>query len=157
MKDLAALFEKLGCEDVRTYIQSGNVVFKASAAEARSIRADAAAGIRKRFGFDVPVALRSGAELRAIGENNPFGGVDEAQLAVVFLTDEPSAAAVKTLEPDRSPPDRFVVRGADIYLHLVNGFAGTKLTNQYFDSRLKTVSTARNWRTLRKLIEMSSE
>ena len=73
---------------------------------------------------------------------------------VSFLRDLPTPDQVASLDPDRSPPDRFVVVGPDIYLHVLTGAADTKLTNAYFDSRLKTVSTARNWRTVNKLLEM---
>jgi uncharacterized protein (DUF1697 family) len=61
---------------------------------------------------------------------------------------------VKGLDAERSPGDSFVVKGREIFLHVPNGMARTKLTNAYFDSKLKTVSTARNWRTVGKLVEM---
>ena len=67
----------------------------------------------------------------------------------------PSSNTGAALDPDRSPPDEFVVRGSEIYLHLPNGVTRSKLTSQYFDSRLKTITTARNWRTVLKLQEMA--
>jgi uncharacterized protein (DUF1697 family) len=57
------------------------------------------------------------------------------------------------LDPDRPPPDRFAVRGREIYLRLPDGMARTKLTNAYFDAKFATISTARNWRTVTKLLE----
>ena len=62
---------------------------------------------------------------------------------------------LESLDAHRSPPDRFMVRGREIYLHCPNGLGRTKLTNQYFDSRLSTVSTVRNWRTVLKLLELA--
>ena len=72
-----------------------------------------------------------------------------------FLADLPSAEAVAKLDPQRSPPDRFIVTGPDIYLHLPNGGGQSKLTNAWMDSKLSTVSTARNWNTVLKLYEMT--
>jgi uncharacterized protein (DUF1697 family) len=81
-------------------------------------------------------------------------GVAEKELYVLFLADLPALRCIQDLDPDRSPPDAFKVRGREIYLRLPNGAARTKLTNQYFDSKLRTVSTARNWRTVTKLFEL---
>jgi uncharacterized protein (DUF1697 family) len=75
-------------------------------------------------------------------------------LHVLFLADLPSPLRVKELDPQRCPPDEFVVRSREIYLKLPTGAARTKLTNGYFDSRLATVSTQRNWRTVVKLLEL---
>ncbi len=155
MKDLAALFEAAGCAEVSTYIQSGNVLFKASAALAKKVPGLVCAGIREGFGFDAPVVLRSGEELKRAIEGNPFlqEKVAEESLHLIFLEREPSAEQAASLDPNRSPGDRFIVRGREVYLHLPNGAADTKLTNAWLDSKLKTVSTGRNWRTVMTLLE----
>lgn len=75
----------------------------------------------------------------------------------MFLMDLPAAATVAELDPGHSPPDAFLVRGREIYLHCPDGMARTKLTNQYFDSRLGTTSTARNWRTVLKLLDLARD
>jgi uncharacterized protein (DUF1697 family) len=157
MKDLAALFESAGCGDVRTYIQSGNVLFAAKPALAGRISALVTKAIARDFGFSVPVVTRSADELRRVAGANPFlrSGVDLAALHVAFLLDEPSAERVAGLDPKRSPPDEFRVLGREIYLRCPTGMAKTKLTNAYFDSKLATVSTARNWNTVNKLIELA--
>jgi len=155
MKDLAKMFADAGCGDVRTYIQSGNVIFVAPAG-APGI-ADAITGnIVKRFGFQVPVILRTSQQWRKSIQNNPYLalGADERTLHVYFLADPPKASAIAGLDPARSAPDAFHVRGQEIYLHLPNGMARTKLTNAYFDSKLSTTCTARNWATVLKLSEM---
>ncbi len=157
MKDLVALFEAAGARDVRTHIQSGNVIFTASAAAARRAAKQVEAALARR-GLRSPVVLRSAAELAAAVANNPLArDADPASLHVAFLSKKPKAAAVAKLDPLRSPPDRFVVRGRDIYLCCPNGVARSKLTNDYFDRSLGVVSTLRNWRTLSKLIELSSQ
>jgi uncharacterized protein (DUF1697 family) len=157
MKDLVTIFEAAGAADVQTYIQSGNIAFAGSATLARRLPGVVEAAISKQCGFEVPVVIRSAADMRSVVDGNPFlaEGADEAALAVAFLAAKPSAAAAKSLDPERSPPDRFVLIGREAYLHLPNGAARSKLTNAYFDTRLRTISTARNWRTVLKLLSMT--
>jgi uncharacterized protein (DUF1697 family) len=155
MKELAAMFESAGARDVATFIHSGNVVFRASPSVAATLPALVGQEIVSRFGFEAPIVMRAGSELQRIVRANPFVGVDEDELAIMFLAVKPSPERLQKLDPARSPPDQFVVRGRDIYLRLPNGFARTKLTNAWFDSKLSTVSTARNWRTLIKLRDLA--
>ena len=159
MKDLAAMFADVGCADVRTYIQSGNVVYRASKTVVARVPELVAAAIKERFGLRVPVVTRTAEELREVSERNPFlkDGADTAALHVMFLNDEPSAARAATLNPERSPGDAFALRGREIYLHCPNGLARTKLTNEYFDRKLATTSTVRNWNTVLRLLEMAQE
>jgi uncharacterized protein (DUF1697 family) len=158
MKELTAMFEAEGCRDVASYIQSGNVVFSAGAKVVKQLAPRIGARIRERFGFDSPVVLRTGGELVAISEANPF--IDEASnplaLHVAFLADEPDDAKIAALDPKRSPTDRFAVKGREIYLCCPNGLGRSKLTNDWFDRKLATVSTMRNWRTLLELIALTS-
>lgn len=158
MKDLAAMFAKQGCSDVKTYIQSGNVVFRANAVLAARLPQAMAKAIADRSGMKIPVILRKAGDLRKVVANNPFlsRDVDRERLYVYFLADRPAAAAVAKLDPERSKGHEFIVQGAEIYLHCPNGFGQTKLTNAYFDGKLGTVSTARNWRTVLKLLELTS-
>jgi len=94
--------------------------------------------------------------LAAAISRNPYAGrgVGEKALHVYFLLDIPSPETVAALDPHRSVPDTFVVHGREIFLNLPNGMARTKLTNAWFDSKLKTVSTARNWNTVLRLLEL---
>jgi uncharacterized protein (DUF1697 family) len=155
MKDLAAMFAAAGCTDVRTYIQSGNVIFEA-AAGAAGIADTITANIEKRFGYRIPVIIRTSQQLLKTIRGNPFlpAVEDQRWLHVYFLANSPNARAIAGLDPGRSAPDVFHVRGQEIYLHLPNGMGRSKLTNAYFDSKLSTVSTARNWATVLKLSEM---
>jgi len=155
MKDLSRMFAAAGCTEVRTYIQSGNVIFEAPAGApgiAEAIQAD----IEKRFGFRIPVILRNSRQLLKTIRDNPFLAAVEDQrwLHVYFLAHSPNARAIAGLDPLRSAPDAFHVLGQAIYLHVPNGMARTKLTNAYFDSKLSTTCTARNWATVLKLSEM---
>jgi uncharacterized protein (DUF1697 family) len=159
MKTLKVMFEALGCRNVRTYIQSGNVVFEATDAVARKVPKAIQAAIQKHAGFTVPVVTRSAAELAKAAQAHAFAKKTKAAKALhfAFLADVPAAERVALLDPKRSPPDEFKVIGRDIHLYLPNGVAPSKLTNVYLDSKLETVSTLRNWATVQKLLEMCEE
>jgi uncharacterized protein (DUF1697 family) len=156
MKDLAAMFVAAGCQDVTTFIQSGNVVFRADAKVVAGLKEAISLQIQERFGIRVPLVLRTAEEMGSVLRGNPFlnAGVSEDSLHVYFLAGLPAAGDVAGLDATRSAPDVFEVVGREIYLQLPNGMARTKLTNAYFDSKLRTVVTARNWRTVGKLFEL---
>jgi uncharacterized protein (DUF1697 family) len=156
MTALAALCEAAGCRDVVTYIQSGNVAFSATPAVARKLPAALARAIRAHARLDVPVIVRDAAALAAVARGNPFlaTGADPSQLHVGFLADAPAEERVAALDPRRSPPDEFLVRGSEIYLRFPRGAGKTKLTVTYFDAKLATTITLRNWRTVGALLEL---
>lgn len=154
MAALVEICEAAGARDVTTFIQSGNALFRADAAEAAALAPRIAAGIEARFGFRAPVVLRSADELRAVVENNPYAADDLDIVHVAFLAGAPSAAQAASLDPNRSPPDEFTLRGRELYLRLPNGVARTKLTNAWLDAKLGTVSTVRNWRTVCKFVAL---
>jgi uncharacterized protein (DUF1697 family) len=159
MKELVAIFEAAGCKDVRTYIQSGNVIYRVAASKTAKLPALVAEAILEHHGLKVPVVTRTAAELAAAAKANPFlkKGADEKSLHVVFLADQPEKARVAALDAQRSPPDCFVPKGRELYLSCPNGIGNSKLTTAYFDSKLATTSTIRNWRTVLKLVEMTME
>jgi uncharacterized protein (DUF1697 family) len=156
MKELAGIFKEEGCEHVQTYIQSGNVVFRAAPRVVSRLPNAIAGRIAAKYGYRTPVVLRTAEQMRAIVANNPFlaAGSAEDLLHVLFLAKKPDPVRIATLDPQRSPPDSFSVCGRDIYLRLPNGAGQTKLTNAYFDGKLDTISTGRNWQTVIKLLEL---
>jgi uncharacterized protein (DUF1697 family) len=156
MKDLAQIFIEAGCADVRTYIQSGNVIFRAAGSVLEELPGRVMQRITERFGYRTPIILRTVDQVDKAIRNNPFAkaGAPGNTLCVLFLEDLPSAERVRNLDPARSPPDAFFVAGREIYLHFPNGMARSKLTNAYFDSKLATTSTARNWNTVLKLFDL---
>lgn len=158
MKELVAIFLDAGCEDVRTYIQSGNVLYRRKPAGNEDIPSLISASILDRFGYQIPIITRTAHEFRAIVHANPFAetGEEADKLHVVFLPEPPETSLVESLDPQRSPGDRFAVLGREVYLLCPNGFARTRLTNSYFDSQLSTTTTTRNWRTVLKLLEMAT-
>jgi uncharacterized protein (DUF1697 family) len=158
MAELKRVLSSLGLEEIATYVQSGNVIFR-SPGKADEIAKDMERRISKDFGVNVDVLLRTPAQLRKIADSNPFLGdePDLSKLHVVFLDGSPAAKAKTQLDPERSPPDRFDLRGREIYLHLPNGSARSKFTIDYFERRLGVRATARNWKTLTKLLALLQE
>ena len=140
----------------RMFDPPAEVIGLAPAALARRVPAAIAAAIRAETGLEVPVIVRTADELAAIGRAHPFrtANADLKRLHVAFLAEAPAVARIAMLDPNRSPPDEFEVRGREIYLHLRNGVARTRLTNAYFDSKLDTVSTLRGVATVDKLVEL---
>lgn len=150
------MFEELGHEDVRTYLQSGNVVFEGRSSTSKKIAAEIEAAISKSFDLTVSVIVRTRRELERVAAGNPFQtkGVRPTSLHVMFLAESASAKAIKMLDPDRSPPDEFEVRGREIYLRFPKGSGRSKLTIDYFEKKLGTRATARNWNTVVKVLEL---
>src|SRR5436190_17537082 len=124
MEDLRAVYESLGLKDVRTYVQSGNVVFRGPATSARRIE-DA---IEKRFGFRPPVVLRTPEALRGVVARNPFPGRDPARLLVWFLASDPGEDARRKLRDLPPVPEEFHADGAELFIYYTNGMARPKLS-----------------------------
>lgn len=154
MARLRAIVEGVGGRCVTTYIQSGNAVFQAPGVGHHEVARSIARSLAEAESLEVPVLVRTLAELRSVVDANPFlaAGVDPRELHVLFLAEAPTSQQLATLDPARSPGDEFASRGGEIYLRCPNGMARTKLTNAYFDARLETTSTGRNWRTTLELL-----
>jgi uncharacterized protein (DUF1697 family) len=158
MTALAELFSDLGYADVVTYIQSGNVVFTSPSrggdALARAIEARLTSGL----GLDVRVLLRSRAEIERVQRGNPLlrAGADPAKLHVTFLAAKPAAALVRAAEALDFGADTFAVAGREVYVHCANGYGRTKINNTFFEKKLATIATTRNWNTVNKLLELAS-
>ncbi len=160
MADLKVLYQNLGFNDVQTYIQSGNVVFdyatdKNNLAIAK-IMEDA---IEKEYKFQVPVLVKQGDDLISTIKNNPFTKdemADPSRVAVTFLESQPTADNLLKLAGVDYPPDRFIIDGLNIYIHCPKSYGNSKLSNNFFENKLKVRATTRNWKTINKLVEMSN-
>ncbi len=158
MDQLRQAFEELGFENVATYVQSGNVVFKSPKKTSAELSKKIEKMVLSRFSMCVPVILRTAEEIGEILTNNPFlkeHGTDVARLYVTFLSLTPQKAALKGLDAIAAGADRFHYHGQEIYLHCPNGFAGTKLSINAFEKALAVGATTRNWNTVNKLYEMA--
>lgn len=153
MEALADVFTGVGCTDVSTYIQSGNVLFSASAALLKKVPALVAAKLEAEHGVVSPVIVREARQLAAVVAGNPWlkQGLPEKTLHVSFLAGVPSAAQVAALDPKRGGADQYKVVGSEVFLYLPTGVGKTKLTNAWFDAKLGVVGTWRNWNTVIEL------
>lgn len=153
MAALARVFQELGCEDVRTYIQSGNVVFRAPVADAAAIEAV----IEAHFGFPVTVALRTAADWRRIVAGNPYAAQaaqDGSKVHVALLSREPDDEGVASLLAVPRGPDGWQLDGRTVYLDLPSGAGRTQLDHGTLERRLGVSVTVRNWKTVTALAEL---
>ena len=160
MDPLKSLYEKLAFHDVETYIRSGNVLFSTVKKDTRELERLIEAEILRQFGFEVPVLVLSGEELEKVFRENPFlvkQNVDINCLHVTLLADRPEQKLIDDLSGFGSNGDEFVIVGKSVYLFCPNGYGRTKLTNTFFERKLKTRATTRNWKTIGKLLALSAE
>jgi uncharacterized protein (DUF1697 family) len=156
MSELRAALDAVGLTGARTHLQSGNLLVTPAAGREGSLAETIRDVIKGDFGLDIQVLLRTRPELGEIVTRNPITGPEAtgSKVHVVFLASTPEANQVNDLDPERSPPDRFVVAGREIYVHYPNGSGRSKLSLDYFEKRLGVVGTARNWNTVTRLLEM---
>jgi uncharacterized protein (DUF1697 family) len=158
MPDLRALLDKAGFADVRTYVQSGNVVLSSRAAPAK-LGAEAERLIAERFGFDVDVIVRTADELASVVACNPLADVAEnpKRYQVSFLDGEPDPALVERIAGLSVDGERLVVIGREAYTWHPDGVARSKLWAKLASAGgLGVRATARNWTTVTTLLEMAS-
>jgi uncharacterized protein (DUF1697 family) len=161
MTDLSTLFKEIGFTDAETYIQSGNIIFndpgRLSEAEL-TVKIEEA--IRKEFKYNIPVINRTTKELRTIISHNPFAeeeNFDPEKLAVIFLYEKPSESQIGKVKGINYPPDKFIVAGKEIYIYCPNGFGKSKIYTGFFENKMKTTGTGRNWKTINALIHIAEK
>jgi uncharacterized protein (DUF1697 family) len=156
MKELVRDLEALELEDVRTYIQSGNAVFRSSGEAAADLGARIAAKVEERHGFRPHVLVLSAGQLRDAIESNPFPEAEgePKTLHLSFLASPAEAPDVASLNELRSPSERFHLTDTVFYLHAPDGIGRSKLAAKV-EKLLGVAATARNWRTVRKLRQMA--
>jgi uncharacterized protein (DUF1697 family) len=152
MGELWALFDELGHADVRTYIQSGNVVFTAKGQPAH-VRSTIERALQRQFGFEVAVLLRTPAELARVVERNPFG----ADAYVTFLDGSPDKKSAAAIDANAYLPDEFRIDGREVFVRCPNGYGRTKINNTFFERKLATRATTRNWNTVTLLLDWATE
>jgi uncharacterized protein (DUF1697 family) len=146
-----------GYEDVQTLLQSGNVVLSSS------LKPDALAArlegeLEQWFGFEVPVVVRSRAQLAEVVARDPLGDVasDPKKYVVTFLGGKPDAEFLKSLEDGDYGAERFAAHGRELYSWHPDGIRNSKLARLTGDARLGVTATGRNWATVTKLLELAS-
>ena len=159
MDQLRKMFEALGFAEVKTYVQSGNVVFQAKKSPVAELSRKIEAGILREFGFDVPVISKTAEEIGSTIQNNPFlkeKAIDPARLHVTFLSGVPAKAALEKLSAVRAAPDRFHSLATEIYLHCPDGYGNSKLANNILERLLSLRATTRNWKTVNELYRLAT-
>lgn len=159
MAGLTALYNDLGFSDAVTYIQSGNVIFSSgdhySVAELSEMIEKA---ISEKYGYDVPVMIRSVDELKMLIPVNPYlleKDFVPSRMAVVFLHEKASGDQTGKVINISYPPDKFTVSGSEIFIFCPNGFGTTKLYTNFFEKKMGVTGTARNWNTVLTILEMA--
>jgi len=160
MPELKALYEGLGFSKVITYIQSGNVIFETQINDPLpALSSLIEKAISDGYGFSTPVILRTIEEMQAVIKANPFikdiGQVTE-KLYVTFLDKEPALDSINRINPFDFLPDKFKFYNREIYLDCASGYGTTKLSNTFFENKLKVKATTRNWNTVNELLELAS-
>lgn len=151
MAALQASLSALGLSDVRTYLQSGNVVFRADKADAGRLAAAIRARIAQDFGHEVAVLVMTAAQLDQIANANPLwpkGGGDEKLFHCTFLFEPVAASRFKALQLPAAEGEQALLAGNAVLLHCPHGYGKTKLNNRYFERVLGVAATTRNWRTV---------
>lgn len=162
MKDLKELYQNLGFSDVKTYIQSGNVIFNSeSDLDRTEISQKIEKAILEKYAFEVPVIIRTKEELINIQSSNLFIKLEEDKenlinnLHLTFLESIPTIENIeKAKEVESKTTDRFEITENNIFIFCEGKYHTSKLTNNFFEKKLKTKATTRNWKTIEKLTEL---
>lgn len=157
MEALRKSFESIGLKNAQTYIQSGNVVFKAGRTSTAALRKKIEAQITRDFGFSSLTILRSQEELGKVIKANPFlkqSGIGPEKLHVIFLSESPETDVLNQLERLTKAPDESCCLDQEIYLHLPNGFARSSMMNNPIERKFLVQATTRNWRTVNNIHRM---
>ena len=160
MNQLRAMLGALGFKEVRTYIQSGNVVFRATMGNPEDLSRKIEQRVLKEFGFPASVITRTPEELQKAIQSNPFikeSGLAPAKVYVAFLTEAPKADAVKKLEALATASEQLRHSGKEVYLYYRDGMGRAKLTGTVLEKVLAVTATARNWNTVNKLCDMAMD
>ncbi len=156
METLREVCSTLGFKDVKTYINSGNVVFETRKSDNKKLAARIAKAIEKEFSLTIKVIVRKMPEIENIIENNPFEGQfeNDKDLHVFFLDDEMPKEKCEMLLSNNNENEMFAVRGLEIFCLLRIGFLDSVAGKGYIDKKLKIPTTARNWRTVNKIAKL---
>lgn len=155
MEKLRETVAELGFENVKTYINSGNVIFDAKKTDDKKLAARIRDSILANFGFDISVMVRSMHEIADLIAANPFEGQfeNDKDLNVFFLNQPLTGEQVKLLVAEGNDTERFHVTDRNILCLLTISILDSSVGKGFIDKKLKVATTARNWRTVKKLIQ----
>jgi uncharacterized protein (DUF1697 family) len=154
MADLLVMFNELYFKNTKTYIQSGNVVFQCKETAPQQLQKKIEGKIAETFGFEVPVMIIPATEMEVVVKNNPFlkkKTMDVTKLHVTFLNGTYDKKNLEKLSEQKYGEDEFIATANAIYLHCPGGYGNTKLSNTFWENKLKVTATTRNWKTVNEL------
>ena len=156
MKELREIYESAGLEDVRTYIQSGNVLFRCNVTDRKYLEGKLEGRLQEEFGFKIEVLIRTGPEIKKVIEGLPFTDKEPERLHVTFLSEMLGKFPHDDVNAAGSGREDYRVNGLEIYLYCTDGYGRTRLNNNFFERKLKVSATTRNWRTVNLLCSLAS-
>ena len=161
MDALCAICKSLKLENPRTYVQSGNVIFKTKESDVVTLAGRIQKAIERKAGFSCDVILRTIEEFRSAIAANPFSsrrGIDPGKLLVTFLGAEPASEALATVKAlsDKHPEELHLI-GRELYIYFPNGAGKSKLPWSSVEKLLKVTGTARNWNSVTKMLKIAEE
>jgi uncharacterized protein (DUF1697 family) len=160
METLCEIYEQLGFTHVRTYVQSGNVVFEYPELDPSGLTRRIEAHLEQTCGYPVEVFNRQADELKQLLAGNPFlneRNEDPSKLHVTFFYQSPSGTALSKLTAPGGTTDEFALGRMAVYLFCPHGYGKTKLSNSFFERKLGMPVTTRNWNTVNALYKMAME
>lgn len=157
MKELAVMYESLGFNRVRTYIQSGNVVFENKPADLRGLERDISQRVKDKFRLNVSVMVRTPDYFRHVIETNPFSTANTKRLYVAFLDRKVDDAVPEAIVVGKAPGDEIKIAGDRVYFYRPESYSRSTLDNNSLERHLKVVATTRNWNSVNKLLAMADE
>jgi|SRR5215469_11158591 len=160
MDALRAVYESLKFEDPRSYVQSGNVIFRTKEKNGPQLAKKIQAAIQKKFGCCPEVILRTPDEMRKAVAANPFPertAVEPSKVLVTFLAAEPAREAEANLDKFKGFPEELRLKGRELYIYFPNGAGRSKLPWSAVDKMLKVTGTARNWNSVQAMLEIAEE
>ncbi len=156
MAELRELLSKVGLENVQTYIQSGNVIFQSSEENKEKLESKIHNAIKNHFGFEVPILVKKREELQQIFDDCPFSEEKKSNSYFTMLHHIPREDLVKIASEKVYEGEEYQIIKGCIYFYCEKGYGQAKFNLNFFERKLKTTATARNYKTMVKLIAMSS-
>ena len=159
MADLKAMYETLKFDDVKTYVQSGNVVFRAEKEKTDVLEAKIAEQIKHKYDFEVPLIVMAIDKLKSIINSNPFKDdpdKDEKFLHVSFLGSTPENYNEEAILSKRAGQEEIIITSEAVYLYCPHGYGTTKLNNNFLENKLNVPATTRNWKTTNALLALAN-
>lgn len=159
MDALRSLYEANGFHEVKSYVQSGNVIFKSKVEDCIQLEQKIAVAIKSQFGFDVPIIVMSSIQLKQIIDNNPFiqdPKKDPAFLHVTFLSSKPQSIDQAVFQDKLQGDEAISFHLNAVYLYCPSGYGKTKLSNNFIEAKLKISATTRNWKSCKEILAIAN-